>query len=68
MRLKACLRNVQDLIVDFYGYRVSIQGDQLNMAEFCWCLVKSDLSSVRYCTRVHWTSHIYQGTKKHCIS
>ena len=27
-------------------------------------LVKSDLSSVRYCTHVHWTSHFFQGTRK----
>ena len=27
-----------------------------------WHLVKSDLSSVHYCTPVHWTSHFLQGT------
>ena len=32
-----------------------VQGDQLNIAVFFWYLVKSDLSSIRYCTRVHWT-------------
>ena len=28
---------------------------------FFGCLVKSDLSSLGYCTRVHWTSHFLQG-------
>ena len=28
-----------------------------------WYLVKSDLSSVRYCTRVHWTSHVLQDPR-----
>ena len=27
-------------------------------------LVKRDLFSVRYCTSVHWTSHVLQGTSK----
>ena len=31
-----------------------------------WYLVKSYLSCVRYCTRVHWKSHFLQGTRKHC--
>ena len=42
-----------------------VQGDQLNMAVYLWYLVKSDLSSVRYCTvyiGVHWKSHFLQGT------
>ena len=33
------------------------------MAVFFWCFVKSDLSSVRYCTRVHWTSHFLLVTR-----
>ena len=41
-----------------------VQGDQLNIAVSFWYLVKSDLSSERYCTRVHWTSHFFQGTRK----
>ena len=27
-------------------------------------IVKSDLSSVHYCTRGHWTSNFLQGTRK----
>ena len=27
-----------------------------------WYLVKSDLSSVRFCSCVHWISHFYQST------
>ena len=27
-----------------------------------WFIVKSDLSSVRYCT-LHWTNNVLQGTK-----
>ena len=40
------------------------------MAVFFWYLVISDLSSVYYCTRVHWTSHIFQGTRntQQCIT
>ena len=34
------------------------------MAMFFWFLVKSDMSNVRYCTRVHWPSHFFQGTRK----
>ena len=42
----------------------------MNMAVFFWYLVKSDLSSVGYCTRVHWTSHFLQGTRnpRSCIT
>ena len=43
---------------------VKVQGDQLHMDLFIWYLVKSDLSNVRYCTRVHWTSYFLQGTRK----
>ena len=39
-----------------------IQGDQLNMTVFFCYLVKSDLSSVRYRTRVHRKSNLLQGT------
>ena len=35
-----------------------------NMAVFFWYFIKSDLSSVRYCTRLHWTSNFFQGTRK----
>ena len=41
-----------------------LQGDQLNMAVCFWYLVKSDLSSVHYSTRVHWKSHFLQGSRK----
>ena len=41
---------------------ICIQPDQ--MAVFFWYLVKSDLSIVRYCTHIHWTSHFLQGTRK----
>ena len=40
-----------------------MQPDQVNMAMLFWYLVKSDLSSVGYYTRVHWTSHLIQGTR-----
>ena len=33
------------------------------MALFLWYLVKSYLSSVRYCTRVHWKIPFLQGTR-----
>ena len=40
--------------------------DQFNMAVFFWYLVKRDLSSVRYSTRVYLTSHFVQGlSEKH---
>ena len=32
------------------------------MVVFLWYLVKIDLSSVGYCTRVHWSSYFLQGT------
>ena len=53
---------LQPLYPEVHGLRV--QGDSLNMAILFWYLVKSDLSSVRYFTRVHWTSHFFQGTRK----
>ena len=34
------------------------------MAVIFWYIVKSDLSSVRYCTRIHSTRHFLQGTRK----
>ena len=34
------------------------------MAVFFFYLVKSDLSSVHYCTRVQWTNQFLQGTRK----
>ena len=44
-----------------------IQGGQLNIAVVFLYLVKSDLSF--FCTRVHWTSHFIQGTrKKHILN
>ena len=48
----------KDGLVHCPGGKIEIQGDQLNMT----CL--SDLSSVPYCTRVHWTSHFLRGTRK----
>ena len=41
-----------------------VQSDQLNMAVLFWYLVNSDMSRVRYCTRVHWTSHFLHGSRK----
>ena len=41
-----------------------VQFDEINMAVFFWYLVKIDLSSVRYCTRIHWTSYFLQGSIK----
>ena len=40
------------------------------MALCLWYLVKSDLLSVRYCTSLHWTSHLLQGTRntRPCIT
>ena len=45
-------------------------GDQMNMAVLFWYLVKSDWSSVRYCTGEHWTSHFLQGPRntRQCIT
>ena len=40
-----------------------LQPDQINMAVFFWNLVKSDLSSERYCTRVPRTRHFMKGTR-----
>ena len=47
-----------------------IQPDQINMALFFWYLLKSDLSSASYCTRVNWTSHFLQDTRntRPCIT
>ena len=42
----------------------NVPGDQLNMAVFFWYLGESDLSSVRHCSHVHWTSHFNPGTIK----
>ena len=42
----------------------NLQGDQLNIAVYIWYLEKSDLFSVRYCTRGHWTNHFIQDTRK----
>ena len=36
---------------------------QLNMAVFFWNRVKSNLSSVRYFSGVHWTSNFFQDTR-----
>ena len=38
-----------------FGYSYSIQCDQLKMTVFFRYIVKGDLSSVSFCTRVHWT-------------
>ena len=35
---------------------------QIKMAVFIWYRVKSNLSTVSYCSRVHWTSHCLQCT------
>ena len=40
---------------------LNLQPDQINMTVFFWYLVKSDLSSIRYCTL---TSHFLQGKRK----
>ena len=40
-----------------------IHSDQINMAVFFWYFFIRDLSRVRYCIPVHWTSHLLQGTK-----
>ena len=34
------------------------------MVVLFWYLLKSDLSSVRYSTHVHWASHSLQGIRK----
>ena len=47
-----------------------IQPDQINMS-VCFCyFVKSDLSSLRFCTRVNWKSPFSQGTRntRPCLS
>ena len=40
------------------------------MAVSFWYSVKSDVSCVRYCICVHWTSHFLQGTinTKPCLN
>ena len=53
-----------DQIVHSRMEMAKVQPDQINMAVFCWYLLKRDLSSIGYCTRVHWTSHFFQGTRK----
>ena len=47
-----------------------LQPDQINIAVYFWYLVISVLYTVRYCTRVHWTSHFLQGTRntRPCIT
>ena len=52
-------------ITSTYLKRLKVQGDLLNMAVFFWYLVKSDLSSLRYCTLEHLTKHFLQGSRKH---
>ena len=52
--MRVCRRNYGRLI-RFYICISSIQGDQLNMTVCLWYLVKSDLCSVRYHNRLHWT-------------
>ena len=51
-------------------HHLPLPGDQLNMAVCFWYFVKSDMTGVRYCTRVHWTSHYIQGTRntRPCIT
>ena len=41
-----------------------VQPDQINIAMWFWYLVKRDLPSVGYCTRVHRTSHCLHVTRK----
>ena len=36
---------------------------KINKAVFFWYLLKSDLSSAGFSTRVHWTSQFLQGTR-----
>ena len=40
-----------------------IQGDQLNMAVYCWYIVNSDLSSVHENSSLQWTSYFLHGTR-----
>ena len=40
-----------------------IKPDLINMTVFFCYLVQSDLSSVRYCKRVHWKSNFLLGTR-----
>ena len=47
-----------------FNYSSDLQNNQLDMAVFFWYLVKSDWSSVRYCTSLHWTSHSFKDTRK----
>ena len=50
-------------VVVIYHMLAVLQDDRLNMAVCLWSLVKSDLSSLKYCTRVHSTILIYRGTR-----
>ena len=47
-----------------------VQPHHINMAMLFWYLAKSDLSSVPYCTSVHWISHFLLGTRnsRQCIT
>ena len=45
-------------------YINKLQGGQLNMAVCFWYLGKSELSSVRVYSSVHWTNQFLQGTRK----
>ena len=58
------MKSVRFRTVPFTVYIAFVQLDQINIAVFFLYLVKSDLSSVRYFTRIHWTSHFLQGTIK----
>ena len=63
MMYRMKLGSIIIIILALHTVHSLIQGDQLNIAVLFWYLVKSDLSSVRYCTRIHWTSHFLQRTR-----
>ena len=50
-------------VISHLSVKNKLQGDLLNMAVFFWYIVKSDLSSVCYCTRVQVT--FYKILEKH---
>ena len=55
---------IQNVFCEPLESSIDIQGEQLKMAVFFWYIVKSNLSSVRYCNRVNCTSQFLQGTRK----
>ena len=48
-------------LIKWEDKRKKCTGGPVKHGRVFWYRVKSELSRVRYCTRVHWTSHFSQG-------